>query len=186
MITWFLKTKYFVPDLYKSDIYSLDYKQLYESGIRILLVDLDNTLIPYDIAVPDTKLITLFESIQALGFEVVIISNNQRSRIKPFSLLIDLPFISSAKKPLKSGFKKALKKVNESPNPSEVLVIGDQLMTDVFGAKRMGYSVCLVEPIKKRSEKWYTKFNRAIEKKMLNKIERKYPQKYQELKLGKR
>ena len=186
MIAFFLKTKHFVPDQHVENVCKIDFDKLYESGIRVLLVDLDNTLIPYDVDLPNDEIKALFLRLKAIGFSSVIISNNRKSRVEPCSNVLGIDYVSSAKKPLKSGFKKALKKLQETPSPNQVFVIGDQLMTDVFGAKRLGYSVGLVEPIKVRSEKWYTKFNRSLERQMLKKIYRKNPEAYQDLKLKKR
>ncbi len=186
MFAYFFKPSWFLPDAHFDDVYRIDYQKLYASGIRFLLIDLDNTLIPYDIDVPDQKLLDLFETIFKLGFEVVIVSNNRYSRIAPFATLVDLPFISSAKKPLKWGFNKALKQFQRKPEKSQVLVIGDQLMTDIYGAKRMGYKAFLIHPIKKRSEKWYTKINRFLEQTMFKRLKKKYPAQYQALNLEKR
>ena len=186
MFAYFFNTRKFLPDEHYQDIYSVDFRRCYESGIRYLLIDLDNTLIPYDIDVPEPKLIRLFEDILSLGFEAVIVSNNKRSRIKPFATLINLPYVSSAKKPLKWGFKKALNHFKGKPKQEEILVLGDQLMTDVYGAKRMGFSAYLINPIKKRSEKWYTKINRFLEKNILKRMKKRYPKEYQRLSLEER
>lgn len=183
MIHWFLKTKLFIPKAHEESVFTIDYKTLYEEGKRVLLIDVDNTLIPYDETHPNQKMIQLFKTLKTIGFETIIISNNSTKRIKTFSDALKVPYVASAKKPLKWGFKKAQRLTEQFHEKDEILVIGDQLMTDVYGAKRSQLECILVTPIKKRSEKWYTKFNRLVENKMLKKIKRKYPRTYQALHL---
>jgi HAD superfamily phosphatase (TIGR01668 family) len=186
MIHFLLPYKKFIPIDHVDHIFDVDFHKLYQNGIRVLLIDLDNTLIPYDETLPSEALSTFFASLNSIGFETVIVSNNHYERIKLFADALGVPFVSSAKKPTKLGFKKAIRQVDGLFNKNEILVIGDQLMTDVFGAKRMGYEAILVRPIKKKSEKWYTKINRKIEEKMLMKIKKYAPKSFENLRLGER
>ncbi|MFP4286592.1 MAG: YqeG family HAD IIIA-type phosphatase [Candidatus Izemoplasmataceae bacterium] len=184
MVHYFLNYKKFIPNDHVDHVFDIDFKALYQRGIRLLLIDLDNTLIPYDEILPNQSLKDFFKSLIALGFETVIVSNNHYERINIFATACNVPFVSSAKKPTKFGFKSALKKVEKTYKKEEVCVIGDQLMTDIFGSKRMGFEAILVKPIKKKTEKWYTKLNRKIEDKMLDKIKKKSPVQYNQLNLG--
>ncbi len=186
MVHWFLNAHDFLPYDHYEAIDSIDYDALYDVGKRALLFDVDNTIIPYDESMPSARVRELFDTIAAKGFFVVLISNNNASRIAPFAQALGLPYVAMAKKPLKRGFKRALSKIPTTYNLREVLVIGDQLMTDVYGASRVGISTILVTPIKRKSEKWYTKINRKIEEKMLEKIKRKYPEQFEALRLSKR
>ncbi len=184
MIQWFLNEKQFIPDDHKPTFFDIDFDALKQKGIKALLIDIDNTLIPYDQTLPSEALHRKFRQLKAEGFFIVLISNNHKPRIAHFSSALKLPFIYGAKKPMKRGFKKALKLLNTEKD--NVMVIGDQLMTDVFGAKRMDLKVLWLKPIKKKTEKWYTKINRHLEKKMLGKIKRKHPEIYDNLNLGDR
>jgi len=186
MIHHFLRTRHFIPTRHVPKIEDADFDFFYKEGKRLLLIDIDNTLIPYDKTHPDEKLQALFEDLKRIGFEIVLVSNNGKSRIQPFAEALGIPAVWHAKKPLKCGFKKALRMKVSRFEKHQVLVIGDQIMTDVFGARRTGLDVCLVHPLKRRSEKWYTKINRAIEKKMLKKIAKKYPDMYFKLDLDER
>ncbi len=186
MIHWFLKTKNFIPDAFEKTVFDIDYKALKNKNIKVLFFDIDNTLIPYDLHLPNEALKHLFKTLKNLEFEVVFISNNHQKRIKNFSEPLNIPYIHSAKKPLKTGFKRAYLKLNTSVSKDEIMLIGDQIMTDVYGAKRYKINVTLVEPIKRKTEKWYTKFNRKIETKILQKIQKHYPDQYQALSLNKR
>ncbi len=187
MIHHLFKTEKFVPDAHKETIHDIDFEKVKRDGKQILLIDIDNTLISYDDHLPNARTVSLIEKLKSLGFFIVLVSNNSsKKRVRRFSAPLNLSFVCRAKKPLKSGFKKALRYYERPVDKKKVLVIGDQMMTDVYGAKRTGLDVILVLPIKKRTEKWYTRLNRAIENRMLEKIKTRYPEKYTELKLDKR
>lgn len=185
MIQYVFSEKKFIPDYHLKTFGDIDFDRLLLEGTDVLLIDVDNTLIPYDKHDPDETLKQTFAGLKEKGFHIVLISNNHKPRIKRFSEQLSLPYVYSAKKPLKGGFKKALKKL-DNPNPKQVIVIGDQLMTDVFGAKRMGFKAIWLSPIKRKTEKWYTKLNRKMEKTMLDKIKKKAPETYQNLSLEER
>jgi HAD superfamily phosphatase (TIGR01668 family) len=182
MLELFLNKKYFYPNAYKKTIFDIDFNQLKSEGIQHILIDLDNTLIPYDQHLPSQEIKDLLKDIEAMNLNVVIISNNKQKRVQTFCDQMDCRFIFSAKKPLKFGFKKALKLLGK-PSPSTVALIGDQFMTDVFGGNRMGFYTIVVDAIKRRTEKWYTKLNRRLERKMLKRLEKKDPNFYKQLHL---
>ena len=186
MIHKLLKTKKFIPNEFHDTFFDIDFNNLYQKGYRVILTDLDNTLITYDELVPTEKIIKKLDSLRKLGFEVVIISNNHPPRIKSFLKETDYKGIGNARKPLSVGIKKALKLTNHTYSKDQVIIIGDQLMTDVYGANRFSVYSILVNPIKRKTEKWYTKINRKIEIKMLDKIKSKELEKYNELNLSKR
>lgn len=177
MVEFLLKKKYFYPNEYKKTIYDIDFKKLNDNGIEYVLIDLDNTLIPYDIDRADDKIIALITALKSVFKGVMIISNNKEKRVKPFCQDLDCDYIFSAKKPLKFGFKKALRRFN-NPKLSTVLLIGDQLMTDVFGGNKMGFYTVVVDALKRKTEKWYTKINRYIEARMMKRIKRTDPDFY--------
>jgi len=180
---WLFKNECFYPDDYQKTVYDINYPALLEKGIKLILIDLDNTLIPYDESEPNEKIYELFRQIEALGFKAVIISNNHFPRVKHFAEKLNSPFIASAKKPLKSGFIKALLYFPEI-NKQEVCVIGDQFMTDVLGAKRCGLMVIVVDAIKRKAEKWYTRINRKLEKRVLSRMKKFHNSFYQQLHLN--
>lgn len=171
-----------MPDDYQKTIFDIDFNNLKAKGVRALLIDVDNTLIPYNESIPSVKLIDLFSRLKIQGFQIMIISNNRVQRIQLFSSVLNCPFIARAKKPLPFSFKKAMKRLNITDKNS-ICVIGDQLMTDVFGAKRFGLKCILVDAIKRDNEKWFTRLNRRLENRMLNRIENKYPLYFINLKL---
>lgn len=186
MIHKLLRTKKFIPNEFHDTFFDINFKNLYQKGYRVILTDLDNTLITYDEASSTDKITKKIDEIKKLGFEIVIISNNHPPRIKKFLDGLDLKGIGNARKPLSIGIKKALKLTDNSYNKDQVVIIGDQLMTDIYGANRFKAYSILVNPIKRKTEKWYTKLNRRIEVKMLQKIKKKELEKYNELNLSKR
>ncbi len=187
MIQFFLRTKLFIPRGHYATIYDIDFQTLYHNiGKRVLLIDLDNTLIPYDEIKASPKQKTFIKKLKTMGYEIVLISNNRTYRVKHYADDLGVRYVANAKKPLKSGFKKAMRHTDSYYQKGEMLVIGDQLMTDVYGARRCGYDVILVKPIRQKTEKWYTRLNRWLEQKMLKKIKRKYPDIYEALKLDTR
>lgn len=183
MIELLFRKKFFYPNEYNKTIFDIDFKELLSRGITHILIDLDNTLIPYDEQQPNDDIVTLFHQLFELFEGVLIISNNKEYRVKDFCKNLNCDYIYSAKKPLKFGFKKALKKFNH-PSVSSVVLIGDQLMTDVYGGNRMGFYTIVVDAIKRKSEKWYTKLNRRVEKRMMTRIKETSPEFYEKLKLG--
>jgi HAD superfamily phosphatase (TIGR01668 family) len=182
MIELLFKEKYFYPDDYQKTVFDIDFVNLKKAGIKNIFIDLDNTLIPYDIHKADEKTLNLFKRLHDLGFQVFIVSNNKKPRVKLFADMVESRYVYSAQKPFKSGFRRALKKVGH-PDPATVCLIGDQFMTDVLGGKRMGFYVIVVDAIKRKSEKWYTKYNRHLEKKILKRLRRNDQEFYDRLKL---
>lgn len=181
MFLGLVKDHKFIPSIYKETVYDVDYIKLYESGIRLILTDLDNTLVSYKDDVVSDKLRNFINELKSIGFEVMIISNNSSdSRVKEFSKKLDVEYIAKAMKPLKGGFKKILKKTSRKYSPNEVVAIGDQLMTDVFAANRMNYTSILVKAIDRKTEKWTTRFNRVLEKHVLKRLKNKYKVLYDE------
>lgn len=174
--------KLFYPDDYQETVYMIDVRKLAETGIKALFIDLDNTLIPYDETEPSERHRTLFQTIRKLGLSAVIISNNHRGRVIHFANLLGVPYIENARKPFRSGFKRA-QALFPGLIPKDIMVIGDQVLTDVLGAKRMGYHVTLVNAIKRETERWYTRFNRKIEHLILKRIQKQDPDYYERLNL---
>jgi len=171
----------FIPDRCVTSVFEIEYDRLYEEGKRFLLLDVDNTLISYEDRLPSNDLLDLRKLWEKIGFSIYLISNNNGRRIAAFAMAFEAEgFVGSAKKPLKIGFKKSLRQMN-CVEKKEVVVIGDQLMTDVFGAKRMGLDCILVKPLMQKTEKWFTKINRCLERKVLNKMKDSFPESYREI-----
>lgn len=153
----------FVPDVYQKSIYDINYKKLKKKGIKCLLFDLDNTIAPYAMSVPDNKIKDLFAELED-DFKVIIMSNSGKERLRPFKEKLNVDVAFKARKPLKKKYKKIMEIYNFKD--SEIACIGDQIMTDILGGNRMGFTTILVNSVSS-IEPWTTKFNRFWERKIL-------------------
>lgn len=180
MLPNIFKLKNFIPNECYKTVFDIDYNKLYEAGKRILLIDLDNTLISYSQSVLTQEIHDLFNKLDSMGFKIVLISNNTQKRLLTSIEDNDIIYVNNARKPLKVGFKKALRNF-PTYHKKSIVVIGDQLMTDVLGARNFGLDVILVKSIERKSEKWYTRFNRRLERRVLKKMAQKYPDVYEKI-----
>ncbi len=151
----------FFPDLMVKDIYSLPLEDLKKRGIRCLLFDVDNTIVPYNSQGLTEETIDWFRIPKEHGFLMSILSNNSDERVFPVAEKIGIPFIAHAKKPLSDGAKRAMEMLEVTPE--ETAMVGDQLITDVLGGNCMGFYTIVVQPINK-NEFWGTRINRKLEK----------------------
>lgn len=140
---------YFFPDRYVASTYVIDFKKLYEEGVRGLIFDIDNTLVPHG-APADKRAKELFDSLRNIGLKTCLISNNQEPRVKPFADAVESQYVYDAHKPSTKNYIKAME-LMETDIESTVF-IGDQLFTDVWGAKRAGIPNILVKPIHPKEE----------------------------------
>ena len=149
----------FIPNMYQESIYKINYTKLKEKDIKCLLFDLDNTCVGYKEKAPTKELTSLFKKLTKEGFQVIIFTNARKKRIEPFrSLNVDINYLS--KKPLSPSFKKILKNYNYQKE--EVIIIGDQLFTDIYGGNSVGIYTCLVDPLT-NEDFFVTKFFRNLE-----------------------
>lgn len=139
----------FFPDDYQKSTYAIDFGRLYREGIRGVIFDIDNTLVPHG-APADERAIRFFEGLRNLGMDYCLISNNKRHRVEPFARQVQAKFIENAGKPLKKNYLKAMEMMGCTLDTC--LFVGDQIFTDVYGAKRCGMRNILVEPIDKKEE----------------------------------
>lgn len=139
----------FYPDEYVASTYVISFETLYEKGYRGLIFDIDNTLVPHG-APADERAISLFYRLRDIGFQTCLISNNQEPRVKPFADLVDSPYVYNAHKPSTKNYLKAMEIMGTEKE--KTLFVGDQLFTDVWGAKRTGIYSILVKPIHPKEE----------------------------------
>lgn len=139
----------FFPDEYVASTYIIPFEKLYEEGYRGVIFDIDNTLVPHG-APADDRAKKLFVRLKQIGFESCLISNNQEPRVKMFNEEIQTRYIFNAHKPSTKNYKKAMEEMGT--NESNTLFVGDQLFTDVWGAKRTGIHNILVKPIHPKEE----------------------------------
>lgn len=149
----------FIPDLYQKNIYDIDYEKLKKKGIKCLLFDLDNTIVAVNEDVPSKKVKELFLYLER-DFKVIIVSNSNQKRLIPFKEGLNVDVAASSRKP---SCKKYLKIMDiYGFKKHEIAAIGDQLLTDILGANRIGITSILVNQIGEY-EKFGTKINRFFE-----------------------
>ena len=129
------------------DIYEITGEALARRGFRLLLADLDNTLAPYGVPLPDEKLTAWRDSLQAHGVTVFVLSNTRHeSRPRVFSQALGVPYIGHAGKPKPPSFYQAMEQMGVTKE--QTAIVGDQVFTDVLGGNLAGVSAILVEPIR--------------------------------------
>ena len=140
----------FYPDIWLDSTYEIDFEKMRKNGIRALIFDIDNTLVPHG-APADDRAIALFRRLHELGFSMMLLSNNKEPRVKSFcDALEGAAYIYKAGKPGRKGYEKAMEQMNSGRKTT--VFIGDQLFTDIWGAKRAGIYAYLVKPLAKREE----------------------------------
>ncbi|MGM8364650.1 YqeG family HAD IIIA-type phosphatase [Virgibacillus sp. W0181] len=162
--------KLFLPNEHVKSIFDIQPDYLKLLGIKGVITDLDNTLVAWDVANATQEVIRWLELMREHDIKVTIISNNKEERVTLFSEPLHTPFVFDAKKPLSKAFKKGAKQMGLKKE--EVVVIGDQLLTDVLGGNFAGFYTILVVPIVETDAK-ITRFNRKIERRVLTYMRKK-------------
>lgn len=159
----------FFPDEYFDSTYEIDFARYQGEGYRGVLFDIDNTLVPHGEAA-DERAIAFFENLRELGFKTCLVSNNKRPRVESFAKQVGAEFIFKADKPSRRGYEEGMKRMGT--DLTNTLFVGDQLFTDVWGAKRTGIRSFLVKPINPKEEIQIV-LKRYLEKPILRMYERK-------------
>lgn len=142
--------KIFYPDEDVVSVYEIPFEKLYDHGIRGLIFDVDNTLVPHG-APADDKVKELFVRLRGIGMETCLLSNNKEPRVAAFARAVGTShYIFKGNKPRVKSYLMAMKLMGT--DLEETMFIGDQLFTDVFGAKRAGIHNILVKPIHPKEE----------------------------------
>lgn len=159
-----MMTQFFPTEIIR-DVYTINYEQLYANGIRGLIFDIDNTLVPYFIKDTDEKLLELFTKLKEKGFQISLVSNGKKDRVLRFNSTLKLYAIHRAAKPRTKNLKKAMEVMGTTKDST--VMIGDQVFTDVWAGNRLGVYTILVDPISEKDE-FVTWIKRGLEKKILN------------------
>ena len=139
----------FYPSAYVDSTYEIDFEKLYQDGIRGLIFDIDNTLVPHG-APADERAKAFFEKLKTIGFRCCLLSNNQQPRVEMFNKDVQVDYIFNAHKPSVKNYRKAMEIMGTDTDST--VFIGDQLFTDVYGANRTGIRTFLVKPIHPKEE----------------------------------
>ena len=141
------------------DMVSVDF--LRSIGVSALLIDIDNTLAPYEQPEPDERIINWFAELKEAGISASLISNNHPPRVELFNRSLGLDAYPDSGKPKSGTLIKAMEKMGS--DTSNTAVLGDQLLTDALAAHRLGLTALIVPPIKDKTTLFF-KFKRWIEK----------------------
>ncbi len=165
-----LTDRYFMPDIYLDDIYQITPEMLTERGIKAVLLDIDNTLVTYDDPMPTESVLKWLEDLKDAGISAAFISNNNQERVELFNSELKLFATWDSRKPSGKCYRAAMEFLGTDKTNSAV--IGDQVFTDVWSAKRLGLFAILVKPIKDKTSLFF-RSKRALEKPILRRYKKK-------------
>lgn len=152
------------PDLYYSSVHAIDLGALSSGGVRALLVDLDNTLLPRDTNVVPSELSEWASRLSGAGFRACLVSNNWHARVRSVADELGFAIVPKALKPLPRGFREGMRLLSAAQR--ETAVVGDQLFTDILGGNFLGLTTVLVRPLS-ATDLPHTSFLRLIEGRVL-------------------
>ena len=159
-----------VPD-YKFDKFSdVTAEFLSSLGIKGLILDIDNTLEPYEHPLPGEEVRAWLDALSEAGINCAFVSNNGRERVEKFNESLGKVAFYKAGKPFSKNVKKAMALIGSDKQSTALM--GDQVFTDVWAARNSGIVAILVPPIKDKTDA-FTKFKRLLERPILKKYERK-------------
>ena len=150
--------KKFIPKMYQKNIYTINYPKLKEKGIKLLIFDLDNTIGSVHEEVMNKKTADFLNKLPS-DFTIVIASNSKEERVKKFCSPVNFYYVYLSLKPTSKSLMKIKKKYHIGYQ--EMAMIGDQIITDIFGANCLNIYTILVDPINKDLK--ITSLNRKLE-----------------------
>ncbi|RLK62924.1 YqeG family HAD IIIA-type phosphatase [Atopobacter sp. AH10] len=156
--------EYLTPTWMVTSIYRITPDQLKREGIQAILTDLDNTLVEWHTKEASEQLLNWVRLMKESGIKVVVVSNNSGGRVKKITDEMQVPFISRAKKPSRRGILRALDLLDLKKE--QVVMVGDQLLTDVLSGNRSGVRTIWVKQMSE-SDEWKTWANRMIERQLV-------------------
>ncbi|ABO49552.1 HAD superfamily (subfamily IIIA) phosphatase, TIGR01668 [Desulforamulus reducens MI-1] len=159
------------PKLFVPSLFDINLSDLKRAGIKAILFDIDNTLIPWDRKDLDPKIEKWFRSLGQEGFKLCFVSNNDERRVIALTSLLQVPGVHKAAKPRRKGLRRALRILGTDIH--ETALVGDQVFTDVLAGNRLGLYTILVAPLAGK-EFIGTRINRKLEKLVLRRIKKRY------------
>ena len=155
----------FRPRLWLASIFDLDLAPLWAQGILGIVLDLDNTLVPYGSAVLPEAVPAWVQRVKRAGCRLVLVTNNRSRRAHALAERLEVPIAPGWIKPTASMFRRAMEMMGTTT--TETALIGDQLLTDILGGNRLGLYTILVVPLAQREFLTTRLVNRTIERWLL-------------------
>ncbi len=134
-----------LPKIILNETSDITPELLHRRGVRLLMLDFDNTIVPYTTSTPTDKMVTWLESMKASDIQLCVVSNSKRDRVKVFCDKYGIPCITHAKKPFPKGIRECLNKYGLPA--AQCALVGDQIFTDTLGANGCGVASILVKAI---------------------------------------
>lgn len=161
---------FFAPDYYFETYQGASVEFLRSQGIRALVLDIDNTLEPYENPVPGEAVRAWFLALSDAGISAAFVSNNGRERVELFNESLGFIAYYKSKKPFAGKIKRVMKQLGVKKE--ETLFMGDQIFTDVLAARFAGIRAALVPPIKDKTDA-LTRFKRWLERPIMKRFFRR-------------
>lgn len=163
-----------VPDLYCDDIYGITPEYLKGRGVEAVILDIDNTLVPYEIAEPTDEVRAWLTALNEAGIKTAFVSNNHAPRVELFNKTLGYPAFPDSGKPFKKACRAAMEAMGSKPE--NTAIIGDQVFTDVLAGRNAGLNCALlVKPIKDKTNLFF-RTKRLMEVPILKKYKKLHPE----------
>lgn len=135
----------FLPDMMLPGLTALTEEALLSRGIDFLMMDFDNTIVPYTTSEPTEEMLRWLTAMQTSGVRLCIVSNTKKPRVRVFCEKYGIDYVMHAKKPFHRGIHECLERF--SLRKEQAALVGDQIFTDVLGANTAGLTSILIPAI---------------------------------------
>ena len=161
---------FFTPDYMFATFDAVTPAFLQSIGVRALLIDIDNTLAPYEEPDPNERVLAWFAELEKNGIKAALVSNNHAPRVERFNKSLGLIAYPDSGKPGRKTLERAMKELGVTH--TETAILGDQILTDCFAGKHIGLCAIIVPPIKDKTNLFF-RFKRLVERPAIRKYARK-------------
>ena len=134
-----------LPRIEADSLLDLTPQMLLDRGIRLLMLDFDNTIVPYTTNTPTPEMARWLQRMLESDVQICVVSNSKKPRVPTLCTAWGVPYITRAKKPFSRGIRQCLQRYGR--RPSECALAGDQIFTDTLGANSAGLTSILVRPL---------------------------------------
>ena len=149
-----------LPKIITDKITDITPELLQSRGITLLMMDFDNTIVPYHVNDPEPEILHWFDTMRQAGITLCIVSNTKKPRLPAFSEKYGMEYILHARKPFTPGIRECLARYGVKPE--NAALVGDQIYTDTLGANAAGVTSILVKAI--NNHNFWLKARHVLEK----------------------